>query len=121
MATTTTAPAHHEMHTAVVSPQGVWWRPAHGREKIRVNVAFIWCMILFAMMPLWHMKGGQNPSGVRGKVTPLAFQERVTRFISDYKVGDERGIPIVAPPPVSYDYVLSLMWSWSPILKLKKF
>ena len=29
-------------------------------------------MVLFAMMPLWHFKGGQNPSGIRGKTTAAA-------------------------------------------------
>jgi len=53
------------MHSAIISPKGVWWKPAHPGEKVWVAIAFAWCMVLFAMMPLWHFKGGQNPAGIR--------------------------------------------------------
>lgn len=109
-----------EMHSALVPPQGIWWLPAARQEKRWVTIAFIWCMILFAMMPLWHWKGGQNPSGIRAKTTPKEFQARVDRFVNDYKVGEEKGMPVVAPPAGSEVYLLARMWSWFPILKLKK-
>jgi cytochrome c oxidase subunit 2 len=108
------------MHSGIVPPQGNWWIPASKQEKTWVTVSFVWCMILFAMMPLWHFKGGQNPSGIRAKTTPAKFQERTERFVKDYKVGEEQGIPIVAPPPGSDIYLMGRMWQWYPILKLKK-
>ena len=77
-------------------------------------------MVLFAMMPLWHFKGGQNPAGVRTRVDPQEFAKRTERFIADYKVGEEKGYPVVAPPPGSDIYLLARMWSWTPVLKLKK-
>ncbi len=52
-----------DIHTGLASPRGIWWKPAHRNEKLWVTIAFAWCMVLFAMMPLWHWKGGQNPSG----------------------------------------------------------
>lgn len=109
-----------EIHSGISSPGTSWWKPAHRQEKIWVVVSFAWCMVLFAMMPLWHFKGGQNPSGVRSTVEPKAFQERVDRFVSDYKVGEEKGFPVVAPPPGSDVYLLAKMWQWYPVLKLKK-
>ncbi|MBI3993696.1 MAG: cytochrome C oxidase subunit II [Candidatus Lambdaproteobacteria bacterium] len=108
------------MHSGIVSPQGVWWKPVGKQEKIWVTVAFIWCMVLFAMMPFWHFKGGQNPSGTRSRVEPAAYFERVNRFVEDYKVGEENGVPIVEPPPGSEVYLLARMWQWYPILKLKQ-
>jgi cytochrome c oxidase subunit II len=108
------------MHTGMKSPKGVWWKPAHRSEKLWFGIAFAWCMVLFAMMPLWHMKGGQNPSGIRSKVEPAAFQARVFEFIDAYKVGEENGYPIVEPPPGSDIYLLSRMWNFTPILKLQK-
>jgi cytochrome c oxidase subunit 2 len=108
------------MHSGIVSPPGVWWKPAGKQEKIWVTIAFIWCMVLFAMMPFWHLKGGQNPSGIRRKVEPMAFMERVNRFVEEHKVGEENGVPIVEPPPGSEVYLLARMWQWYPILKLKK-
>jgi cytochrome c oxidase subunit II len=108
------------MNTGMESPKGVWWKPAHRSEKIWFTLAFVWCMVLFAMMPLWHLKGGQNPSGIRSRVDPAAFQARVEEFIAAYQVGVERGFPIVEPPPGSDIYLLGRMWSWTPILKLQK-
>jgi len=108
------------MHSGIVSPTGVWWKPAPAQEKKWIIIAFIWCLILFAMMPFWHFKGGQNPSGIRSKVTPAAYEARVDQFIADYKVGMEKGFPVVAPPPGSDVYLLARMWEWTPILKLKK-
>lgn len=108
------------MHSAIIAPKGVWWKKVGDQEKKWVTIAFVWCMILFAMMPLWHFKGGQNPSGIRGRVTPAAYVERVERFVKDYKVGEEKGIPIVAPPPGADIYMLGRMWSWYPIIKIQK-
>lgn len=108
------------MHSGLISPKGVWWLPAAKQERIWVAIAFVWCLILFAAMPFWHIKGGQNPSGIRFKVNPADYQARVDRFIADYKVGEEMGIPIVAPPPGADVYLLAQMWSWTPIVKLQK-
>lgn len=108
------------MHTAVTAPKGIWWKPAHKSEKIWVAIAFVWCMILFAMMPLWHLKGGQNPAGARGKVAPAAFMARTDEFIRTYRVGEESGYPIVAPPPGADIYLIGRMWNWTPVLKLQK-
>ncbi len=116
-----------EMHSGIVAPQGVWWVPAAKQEKFWVLVALVWCLILFAMMPLWHFKGGQNPSGIRGKVKPADFEARVDRFIKDYQVKDakgklveENGFPVVAPPPGAEVYLEAKQWQWRPILRLKK-
>ncbi len=109
-----------EAHSAVVAPKGIWWLPVGKQEKTWVAIAFVWCMILFAMMPLWHLRGGQNPSGVRARVDPKDYYARVEKFVNDYKVGEENGIPIVAPPPGSDIYLLGQMWRWYPALRLKQ-
>jgi len=108
------------MHTGIESPRGVWWKPAHRSERIWIALAFAWCMVLFAMMPFWHWKGGQNASGVRHRVDPQAFLARTTEFIEAYRVGEENGIPIVEPPPGSDIYLLGRMWSWTPALRLRR-
>jgi cytochrome c oxidase subunit II len=111
---------HTETHTGLESPKGNWWLPAHKSEKMWVAIAFAWCMVLFAMMPLWHWKGGQNPSGIRRAVTPSAFMARTQEFITQYKVGSDRGMPIVAPPPGADIYLVGMAFQWMPILKLQK-
>jgi cytochrome c oxidase subunit 2 len=107
-------------HTGIEAPQGVWWLPVHRTEKIWVTIAFVWCMVLFAMMPLWHIRGGQNPSGIRHRVEPGAYAARVQQFIADYQVGVDNGIPVVAPPPGSHVYLQGQMWSWIPVLRLEE-
>ena len=108
------------MHSGIVSPQGVWWKPAGRQERIWVTVALVWSLVMFAMMPLWHLKGGQNPNGVRSRVTPAAYQARVDRFVADYKVGEVNGFPLVAPPPGSDVYLMARMWQWYPALRLRE-
>jgi cytochrome c oxidase subunit 2 len=108
------------MHSGLESPPGVWWKPAHRFEKVWVAIAFGWCMVLFAMMPIMHAMGGQNVSGVRHRVDPTAFRERVNEMIATYQIGEENGYPIVAPPPGSHVYLLGSMWSWTPILQLQQ-
>lgn len=108
------------MHSGLKSPSGVWWKPAHKQEKVWVTIAFCWCMVLFAMMPIMHVKGGQNVSGIRHRVEPAAFQQRVARFIEDYQVGTDNGYPVVAPPPGSDVYLMATMWAWTPVLQLEK-
>lgn len=109
-----------EMHSGLVSPQGIWWLPAGAQERRWVKLSFAWCMVLFAMMPLWHLKGGQNPTGSRSKVAPAEFMARTERFISEYKVGEEKGFPVVRPPPGADVYLLARMWQWTPVIILKK-
>jgi len=111
---------HIDIHTGLDSPKGNWWLPAHRAEKTWVVIAFAWCMVLFAMMPLWHWKGGQNPSGIRRRVEPAAFYKRTLEFTNQYKVGDDRGMPIVAPPPGADIYLTAMSFQWTPILKLQK-
>jgi cytochrome c oxidase subunit II len=108
------------MQTGMEPPKGIWWKPAHRTEKIWVTIAFVWCLILFAMMPFWHLRGGQNASGIRHRVDPAAFSARVDEFIATYQVGDDRGYPIVAPPAGSDIYLEATMWSWRPVLQLEK-
>jgi cytochrome c oxidase subunit II len=109
-----------ELHSALVAPRGTWWNPAGIQEKRWVILSFIWCIVLFAMMPIFHIRGGQNPSGIRAKVQPAAYVQRVDRFVNDYKVGTDNGVPVVAPPAGADIYLLGRMWAWYPVLKLKK-
>ncbi len=111
---------HIDTHTGLDSPKGNWWKPAHKAEKTWVVIAFAWCMVLFAMMPLWHWKGGQNPSGIRRRTTPSQFYKRTVEFTRQYKVGEDRGMPIVAPPPGADVYLTAMAFQWTPILRLQR-
>ena len=109
------------MYTTGMTPQkGVWWKPAHRSEKVWFTIAFVWCMVLFAMMPFWHLRGGQNPSGIRAKVDPADYRARVQQFIQDYGIGTDNGIPAVAPPAGADIYLQGQMWLWLPVLHLEE-
>ena len=113
-------PTTPDTHTGLDSPTGVWWKPAHRAEKMWVAIAFAWCLVLFAMMPLWHMKGGQNASGIRRRTDGVTFYKRTQEFIKQYQVGTDRGMPIVEPPPGSDVYLTGMTFQWTPILRLRQ-
>ena len=98
-----------------------WWStPVGKQEVIWVGIALIWCLIMFAMMPYWHLYGKQNLSSEAYQTTPARFQARVDEMVEKYKVGEEAGIPIVKPPVGSDVYMLGRLWQWYPILQLEK-
>jgi cytochrome c oxidase subunit 2 len=104
----------------MLSPPRVWWKPLGRLEKSWLIVAFVWCLTLTAMMPLWLFLGRQNVPATTYRVDPVRYQEQVAAFVEEYQVGDESGVPIVAPPPGSDVYLLARQWSWSPILQLEE-
>jgi cytochrome c oxidase subunit 2 len=108
-----------DTHTGLQSPKGIWWKPAHKAERMWVGIAFGWCMVLFAMMPLWHFRGGQNPAGIRRRVEPAAYYKRTMEFIKAYQVGVDHGIPVVQPPPGAEVYLMAQQFQWTPVLKLQ--
>jgi cytochrome c oxidase subunit 2 len=107
-----------KVHSGLDPVPGIWWKPAHKAEKVWVAIAFAWCMVLFAMMPLWHWKGGQNPSGIRRRVDPVKFYQRTVEFAQQYKIGEYRGVPIAAPPAGAEVYLTGMTFQWYPILQL---
>jgi len=100
--------------------KGVWWKKVDASEKLWLGIALVWCLILFAMMPLWHLKGGQNPSFETYRTTAEQYMKKVDALVAKRKVGEEKGMPVVAPDPKEDVYMLGRLWQWSPVLKLKK-
>ncbi len=103
-----------------INVERVWWKPVDKGEKIWIIIALMWAIFLFVMMPWWHYYGKQNPSSETYKVSPEKFQELTNRMIEQYKVGEDAGIPVVAPPPGSDVFLLARQFQWTPVLKFKK-
>ena len=88
----------------------VWWKTPVGREEvIWIGIALIWCLIMFFMMPYWHVFGKQNLSNEAYRTTPAKFGEQVQAGIDQYKVREEAVIPVIAPPPPE---ATSICWVW---------
>lgn len=99
----------------------IWWKePVGKQELIWIGIALVWCLIMFFMMPYWHIYGKQNLSNEAYQTTPEKFQSRVDEMVEKYKIGEEAGLPVVRPPPGSDVYMLGRLWQWYPILELEK-
>ena len=106
--------------TGIEPPERIWWKKVGRHEKVWVWIAFAWCMVLFAMMPVWHLRGGQNPSGIRYRVAPADYQARVMEFVQEYQVGTDNGLPVVEPPPGSDVYLQASQFAWIPVVRLRQ-
>lgn len=108
--------------SAILPPtRRLWWKqPIDRLEGTWVILALIWCLIMFTMMPLWHAIGKQNLSNEAYRTTAEMFSGKVENMVSQYKVRDEAGLPVVAPPAGSDVYMLSRLWQWYPLLELEK-
>ena len=99
----------------------IWWKVPVGRQEILwIAIALVWCLIMFFMMPYWHIYGKQNLSNEAYQTTPAKFGAKVQAMVDQFKVGEEAGIPIVKPPAGSDIYLLGRLWQWYPILELEK-
>jgi cytochrome c oxidase subunit 2 len=99
----------------------IWWKvPVGKQELLWIGIALVWCLIMFFMMPYWHLYGKQNLSNEAYQTTPARFQSRVDEMIEQYQVGEESGFPVVRPPAGSDVYMLGRLWQWYPILELEK-
>ncbi|MDH3386864.1 MAG: cytochrome C oxidase subunit II [Gammaproteobacteria bacterium] len=98
-----------------------WWSTPVGKQEIIwIGIALVWCLIMFFMMPYWHIYGKQNLSNEAYQTNAPRYQANVDAMVASYKVGEEAGMPIVRPPPGSDVYMLGRLWQWYPILELEK-
>ena len=110
--------------SAILPPsQRIWWKqPVDKVELIWIVIAFIWCMVMFFMMPYWHVYGKQNLSPETYRVKPELFSKAAQEMVDKHTVRTETDekIPVVAPPPGSDVYMLARLWAFWPILELEK-
>ncbi len=99
----------------------VWWKePVARAEIIWITIAFLWGLVMFFMMIYWHGVGKQNLSNEAYRQNPAVFAQKAQAMAAQYRVGEEAGIPVVAPPPGSDVYLIARLWQWWPILQLQK-
>ena len=101
----------------------VWWKqPLDKVEGTWIAIALVWSLIMFIMMPLWHIYGKQNLSNEAYRTTPQAFLAKTQAMVDQYTIRTETEakLPVVRPPPGSDVYVLGRLWQWWPLLELEK-
>ena len=100
-----------------------WWKePLHGKEIAWITIAFLWGLVMFGAMIVWHFIGDQNLSNEAYRIEPDKFAERTQQMVDKHKVREEgeTGIPVVHPPAGSEVYLIGRLWEWWPILELEK-
>jgi cytochrome c oxidase subunit 2 len=79
-------------------------------------------MVLFFMMPYWHIYGKQNLSNEAYRTTPEMFSKKTQEVVDKYTVRTETDlkIPVVHAPPGSDVYLIARLWQWWPMLELEE-
>ncbi len=100
----------------------LWYKqPLDRVEGMWILIAFLWCLVLFFMMPYWHIYGKQNLANEAYRTTPAAFQKKADEMVAKYKVREETDlkIPVVRPPAGADVYLIARLWQWWPMLELE--
>jgi cytochrome c oxidase subunit II len=109
--------------SAIEPPRNrLWWKqPLDRVEGTWIAIAFAWCLVMFFMMPWWHVYGKQNLANEAYRSTPEAFQKKTDEMVAKHKVREETDmkIPVVHPPAGSDVYLIARLWSWYPMLELE--
>ena len=101
----------------------IWWKqPLDRVEGTWIALALVWSLIMFFMMPIWHVYGKQNLSNEAYRTTPKAFMAKTQAMVDQYTVRTEtnQNMPVVHPPPGSDVYLIGRLWQWWPLLELEK-
>ncbi|MDH3513815.1 MAG: cytochrome C oxidase subunit II [Gammaproteobacteria bacterium] len=101
----------------------LWWKePIEAVELFWVAIALVWAIVMFIMMPYWHVYGKQNLSSEAYRTTPEMFTKKVQAMVDQYTIRKEttRDMPVVRPPAGADVYLLARLWEWYPALELEK-
>ena len=102
--------------------QRVWWKqPVESIEITWIVIAFVWCIIMFVMMPYWHVFGKQNLANEAYRTTPDVYTAKTQAMVDKFKIREEtdQKIPVVKPPAGSDVYLIARLWQWWPMLELE--
>jgi len=103
-------------------PVRVWWKqPLDRVEGIWIVLALIWSLVMFFMMPYWHVFGKQNLANEAYRTTSEAYIKKTQEMVDKYTVRKEteQQIPVVRPPAGSDVYLIARLWNWWPILEFE--
>lgn len=102
--------------TALHQPAEGWDGPMAKQHRAWFNTFWLFAIVLAGISLAWFFVGKQNVPAQNMSMTPQEFQAQVDDFIAKH---DPNGTGVVEVPPGEDAYLLSRMWSFSPVLKLK--
>ncbi|HTT41061.1 MAG TPA: cytochrome C oxidase subunit II [Burkholderiales bacterium] len=109
--------------SAILPPsKRIWWKqPLDKIELTWIAIAFVWALVLFFMMPYWHVFGKQNLSNEAYRISAENYQKKAQEMVDKYTVRTEtdQKIPVAHPPAGSDVYLIARLWAWWPILELE--
>jgi cytochrome c oxidase subunit 2 len=109
---------------AIFPPQErIWWKtPVERVELLWIAIALVWAVVMFFMMPYWHLTGRQNLSNEAYRIDPEVYAAKAEAWAEKYTVREEgdTGYPVVRPPPGGDVYLIARLWEWWPIIELEK-
>jgi cytochrome c oxidase subunit II len=111
------------MSAILPPPERLWWKqPIDRVEGLWIGIALLWCLVMFFMMPYWHVYGKQNLSNEAWRTTPEAYMKKAEDMVAKHKVREEteQKIPVVHPPAGSDVYLIARLWQWYPMLELEE-
>ena len=100
--------------------EGWYSKKVASDEKWWVALAATVCLITFFWMVIWHVYGKQNPGHQTYKIKEAEFMQLSEAFNKKHQIGEENGIPVVAPPSNGDVFLTAQMWRWSSIPVLVK-
>ena len=73
----------------------LWWKqPLDRVEGTWIVIAFVWCLVMFFMMPWWHVYGKQNLANEAYRSTPEMFQKKTDEMVARHTILLRNGAPI---------------------------
>lgn len=111
---------HGRPLSTLLPPERVWWRRLGPDERTWLLIAFVWGLILFTGMIVWMEIGEQQTPVESYLVDAETFRAETDAFIEARQVGEEHGVPVVAPQPGEDVYLHASQFQFRPILQLQR-
>lgn len=106
--------------STLLPPRRLWWGRIGPDERLWLTVAFAWCLVMFTGMIVWQNVGSQTIPVESYRIDEEAFLAEAEAFIEARQVGEEGGVPIVAPRLGENAYLHASQFQFRPILELRR-
>jgi cytochrome c oxidase subunit II len=114
------APNGERPLSTLLPPRRLWWKRLGPDERMWLLIAFVWGLILFTGMIVWMAVGQQQMPSESFRVDEDVFAAEVEAFIAARQVGEEGGVPVVAPQPGEDAYLQAMQFQFRPVLQLER-